>query len=170
MRSLFLIPLILNTFLISGQDFSNKVTALKDGESSPPAKIEDVSWIAGHWRGDALGGVAEEIWSKPAGGAMMASFRLVKDEKVVFYELITLLEENNTLILRLKHFNSDLTGWEEKAESVEFKLVEVKKSSVLFEGFTIEKEGPDKLNMYVLFDESEGKKQVGVFKYDRVVQ
>ena len=29
---------------------------------SPEARIEDVAWLEGHWVGEALGGIAEEIW------------------------------------------------------------------------------------------------------------
>mgnify|MGYP003712231237 FL=1 len=59
---------------------------LSEGESSPKANLEDVSWIEGHWTGEAFGGIAEEIWSAPLGNSMMFVFRLVNDDKVSFYE------------------------------------------------------------------------------------
>ena len=45
---------------------------------------------------------------------MMGSYRLVKDDKVIFYELQTIVEQGSSLVFRLKHFNADLSGWEEK--------------------------------------------------------
>lgn len=38
---------------------------------SPPATLAAVGWLEGHWLGDGLGGVSEEIWSPPRGGVMM---------------------------------------------------------------------------------------------------
>ena len=54
---------------------------------------------------------------------MMFSFKLVNDNKVVFYELGAITETNGTLLLQLKHFGPDFKGWEEKEESETFKLV-----------------------------------------------
>ena len=84
---------------------------LKEGQSSPKASIEDISWVAGHWRGEALGGITEEIWSPPLGGSMMGSFKLVVNDEVNFYELETISEENESLLLKIKHFDAALTGW-----------------------------------------------------------
>ncbi len=49
-----------------------------EGGNSPEATLEDVSWIAGHWKGEAFGGIAEEIWSPPLGDSMMFVFKLAK--------------------------------------------------------------------------------------------
>jgi hypothetical protein len=48
-------------------------------------------------------------------------YRLVRDRKPIFYELLTIVEENGSLMLRLKHFN--LTGWEDKLKTIDFPLV-----------------------------------------------
>jgi len=93
-------------------------------------KLENISWISGNWKGEALGGIAEENWSKPSGGSMMASFKLIKDGKVLFYEIEIIREVENTLILQLKHFNNDLKGWETKDETVDFPLKEITKTKV----------------------------------------
>ena len=134
---------------------------------SPKATIEDVSWIAGHWQGQAFGGTVEEIWAPPLGGSMMGAFKLVADGQVQFYELETISEENETLILRLKHFAPDLKGWEEKDKTIDFKLVGLTKTRAFFDGFTIEKISEDELNMYVIID-YEGKKEEMKFAYRRV--
>ena len=39
-----------------------------------------------------------------------------------FYEICTIVEENNSLVLKLKHLNRDLTGSEEKDEVRAFPL------------------------------------------------
>lgn len=104
--------------------------------SSPAATLADIAWLAGRWTGTGLGGVTDETWSAPAGGAMMGMFRMLKGEQVIFYEFLTLIEHEGSLLLELKHFNADLTGWEEKAESVRFRLVKITPESAWFEGLT----------------------------------
>ena len=110
---------------------------LAAGETSPPARSDDMAWLAGRWSGEALGGVSEEIWSAPRGGAMMGMYRLVREGKPVFYELCTIVEENGSLVLRLKHFNPDLTGWEEKTRTVDFPLVAIEGGAFHFEGMSL---------------------------------
>ena len=51
--------------------------------------LSRMSWLEGHWRGDGFGGVCEEIWGPVLGETRMGMFRLVRDDKIVFYEFIT---------------------------------------------------------------------------------
>ena len=139
---------------------------LQEGESSPQATLSDVDWIQGHWKGEALGGQVEEIWSPPLGESMMGSFKLVQNGKVKFYEIITISEMDQTLIMRLKHFDSELKGWEEKDETVDFKLVQLTPEKVFFDGLTFERISENEINVYVRFD-SEGKSSEGKFNYHR---
>ncbi len=97
---------------------SENIRHLKPGEKSPLASIDQVAWIAGHWKGEAFGGITEEIWSPPQAGSMMASFRLINKGVVSFYEIEIIREINGSLVLELKHFNNDLKGWETKDEVV----------------------------------------------------
>lgn len=48
------------------------------------ATLRDVAFIAGNWRGEMEGGVAEEDWKAPLGDNMMGMFRYVKDGKATF--------------------------------------------------------------------------------------
>jgi uncharacterized protein YijF (DUF1287 family) len=138
------------------------------GASSPPARIEDIAWIAGAWRCSALGGTAEETWSAPAGGSMMGMFRLYGEDGVSFYELMTISEQDGTLVLRLKHFAADLTGWEEKDETVIFPLVAVTPSAVQFDGLTFRREGDGGLRVFVSTEGRDGTRRELVFPYERI--
>ena len=140
---------------------------LQDKQPSPSATINDAAWIAGYWRGEAWGGTTEEIWSKPLGGSMMASFKFVNDGQVQFYELLTIKEHEQTLILKLKHFNPNLHGWEEKDESVDFRLVKQTPNKLYFEGYTFERIKPDEMNVYVVIDNN-GKKKETQFHFTRL--
>lgn len=134
---------------------------------SPNAKINDVAWISGTWQSEALGGIAEEIWSEPMGNSMMATFKLVSGGKVQFYEIEIIRELNESLILQLKHFNHDLKGWEAKDQTVDFPLVKITDSSIYFSGMTFEKVNDSEMNVYVLMHEKEGSKNEIKFNYKR---
>jgi len=121
--------------------------------TSPSANLNDVSWLQGHWKGEAFGGIAEEIWSPPLGDSMMFVFKLVDEGKVVFYEIGGIREVDNTLFFQLKHFGNDFKGWEEKDETVDAKLVKIEKDKVFFDDFTFEKVNDHEINVYVVVSE-----------------
>ncbi|MFT4938780.1 MAG: hypothetical protein ACI88A_001810 [Paraglaciecola sp.] len=134
---------------------------------SPAATINDVSWISGYWQGQAWGGETEEIWSRPAAGSLMGSFKFAQDGKVKFYELIIIREFNDSLILQLKHFSDELVGWEEKDQTVDFKLVKLGKNIVYFDGYTYEKVSDDEMNTYVVI-ENNGQAKETKFNFKRL--
>jgi hypothetical protein len=150
--------------LTAATAFSQNTLKFGEKDKSPAATINDVAWIAGTWQGTAMGGQCEEIWSKPAGGSMMFSFRMIVDNKVNFYELGHVVQKDGSLLLQLKHFEGNLKGWEEPFETVDFPLVKIEKGKAWFDGFTIEQKGPDRIIMYVLMEET-GKELV--FDYKR---
>ncbi len=136
-------------------------------EKTVAPKLENIAWIAGTWHGEAFGGITEEIWSKPSGGSMMASFKLINDGKVTFYEIEVIREIENTLILQLKHFGPDLKGWETKDETVDFPLKEITENKVVFEGMTFEKISEDQMNIYVDIKNDKGEVEVVKFNYNK---
>ena len=157
--------LSLALLVISLTAFSQKTIALGD-KTSPQATLSDVAWITGSWEGEAFGGQVQEVWAPPLGDSMMCAFKLVVDGKVEFYELCQIREESGSLVLRLKHFNGDLKGGEEKDETVDFKLVKVEKDIVYFDGFTVERVSKDKINMHVMIGEA-GEESEVTFNYSR---
>ncbi len=142
--------------------------SLTEGSESPKATLEAVSWVAGHWKGEAFGGIAEEIWSPPLGDSMMFVFKLASEGKVQFYEVGHIQQTGETLILQLKHFHGSLKGWEEKDETVDFKLVKLENNRVYFDGLTMEKMGDDEINMYVIVGDENGTSEEVKFNYKRV--
>ena len=130
---------------------------LADGAPRPAAKIADWAWIAGRWHGTGLGGSVDEVWSDPAGGSMVGHFRLVRDGKPIFYEILTVIEAEGSLEMRLKHVNPDMTGWEEKANFVTFKLAKLEPDAVYFSGLTFRRTSADGLEIYLaLRDRADG--------------
>ncbi len=100
---------------------------------------------------------------------MMGMFRLIKEDKIVFYEFFRLAEENGTLILRLKHLHPDLKGWEEKDATVEFPLVRLGSKELIFDGLTFKETGPDSISVTVrIGSRSGGPPREEKFVYKRV--
>jgi hypothetical protein len=164
---LILVALFMSSTLnCFGQDRFENTLEYDESAGSPRAGLGDVAWIAGQWRGEALGGVVEENWSRPFGGSMMAAFKLTVNGQVRFYELETIVEVDDTLLLRLKHFSADLHGWEARDETVDFRLVKVTDDRVYFDGMTFEKVGNDEMNVYVVIGDR-GEEKETKFTYRR---
>ena len=160
------LAIIICLFFVSFTYAQNNTLKFTENSVSPEAKLSDVSWIAGHWKGEAFGGITEETWSPPLGDSMMFSFKLVVDQKVVFYEIGGIREVDNTLLFQLKHFGADFKGWEEKDETVDAKLVKIEGNRVYFDQFTFEKISDNEINIYVVIAD-EGDEDEVKFNYKK---
>ncbi|MDZ7627362.1 MAG: DUF6265 family protein [Parvularculaceae bacterium] len=130
-----------------------KVRTLEDGATSPPAKIEDLAWLEGRWIGKGLGGCAEESVSPPVAREIIGKFRqLNADGTLRFYEFYTIAEKDGSLLWRIKHFNPDLTGWEDKDKSTEFRLVAIDGQTAYFDGLTYSRTGKNSLSAAVAIE------------------
>jgi hypothetical protein len=92
------------------------------GEPKGAARIASLSWMAGHWRGVADSTRLEEHWSMPAGDCMMGMFRAVRDGHVRAYQFMSLEQDPDGVLLRVKRFEPGLVGKEDKERSVVFRL------------------------------------------------
>jgi len=140
---------------------------LSPDQKSPAATIADMEWYAGRWTGSGLGGSNEEVWSPPRNGTMMGMYRMIKDGKPIFYELLLITEENGSLAIKLKHFHADLRGWEERDASVRFPLVAKRDGRIYFDGMTFERIGADRVKVYLAVEHKDGKVQEETFEYSR---
>jgi len=105
--------------------------------------IVQFSWLTGHWIGDGFGGVSEEIWSEPRGGSMIGLYRHLNKGENNFYEIFSLYEDEGGITFRLKHFNPDMVGWEDKEDFVEFPFISVEEGKAVFNGLIYELTNPD---------------------------
>lgn len=105
----------------------------------PPATLAQMDWLVGQWVGTGIGGApAMESWLPPSGGTMVGTFVQENGEgEIQFTEHLYLMEEEGTLVLRLKHFNADLTGWEEKDGMLTFRLIAVEDCAAYFRSLTL---------------------------------
>ena len=87
-------------------------------------------------------------------------FKLVSDDNVQFYEIMTIVPEKKSFVLRLKHFSPGLVGWEEKDKSVEFPLLVASEDEVRFDGLAFQKVSDDEMVISVLVEAKDGNKKL----------
>ncbi len=134
---------------VAAQNNSYLTLKLSSKDEMPEATIEDVAWLAGHWQGEMFGGTAEAVWSPPYGGTVMGMYKHVVNGDIKFYELMVIVEESKSLVLKLKHFNADLTAWEEKEKTVDFPLVKLTQTEIFFDGLTFRKIDDDTIKGFL---------------------
>lgn len=156
-----------NKLAIVGEFKTSATNPLNNTSAILEPKLENIKWIAGNWKGEAFGGQTEENWSEPSAGSMMATFKLIDKDKVVFYEIEIIREVENTLILQLKHFESDLKGWEEKDKTIDFPLKEITENKVVFEGMIFEKISANEMNIYVDIKQDNDSVETVKFNYKK---
>jgi len=128
---------------------SSHVLKLDAAAPRAMAKLADVAWLIGHWRGKGFGGDIEETWLAPNGSSMAGLFRLMNGGQAQIYEIFTIVEEEGSLALRLKHFTGALKAWEDKETLVNFPLVKLEPRAAYFAGLTYKLEGGDTLRVWL---------------------
>ena len=133
--------------LVAGTTVSAQETRIgEDGFESPSASLEQMDWLVGQWSGEGIGGApAMESWLPSTGGTMVGTFvQQSEDGEIMFTEHLYLMEEEGSLVLRLKHFNADLTSWEEKDDMLSFRLVAIEDCAAYFNALTLRCANRDK--------------------------
>lgn len=151
---------------ISASLYSQKILTLGNA-TSPNTNLDQVAWIAGHWKAEKFGFTNEEIWTAPLGGSMMGIYRSDNENYKSYYEIRQITQEDETLIFRLKPFFSDLTSFKEKEYTRDFKLVKIEKNIVYFDSLTIKQVSKDRINLLMLVKDG-GEIYKMKYKYYRV--
>ncbi|WP_306253837.1 DUF6265 family protein [Parvularcula sp. IMCC14364] len=149
-KILFFIVLNLFFGICAAEEIS--VYHLEEGASSHPATIKDISWLAGYWEGKGFGGKVVQLISPASGSQMMGAFQAQTSEgDTTMYQFYTFVEKDDTVVLRMKHFSSDFTGWEEKSDYAEFPLVSVEHHAVYFDRLSFVETQPGRMEAAVDF-------------------
>jgi hypothetical protein len=127
-----------------------------DTGDRPAATLDDIAWLTGSWTGEAFGEKIEETWNPPAGGSMVGMFKLFKGDDAAMYELFIAVEEQGSLVIKLKHFGADFKGWEGKDEYVSFPLVKIEDNAAHFAGLSYHRISDDEFHAYLAIS-SEGQ-------------
>lgn len=87
--------------------------------------LKDVAFIAGSWRGEDHGEMYEEIWSSASGKNMTGLYRWLQGDKAVMFEILTISQEKERVVLRLRHFHGNLQPWKNEDQPAELNLIEL---------------------------------------------
>lgn len=120
--------------LATGSALAAPPGAEEPAKAAGTASLADVAWIAGHWEDRSQGNLSEEVWTAPEGDSMLGMWRLVIGGKAKVLELLSLASGDEGVVLRLRHFDSDLVAREEKTDPVILKLIEHGGAQAIFEG------------------------------------
>lgn len=86
---------------------------------APRVKIDSLAFLAGNWIGTLEGGAAEETWSAARGDSIVGMFRWHHpDGSTNMYELLSIKQEGDAAVLRLRHFDSKFEPWKTEAAGV----------------------------------------------------
>ncbi len=103
-----------------------------DAQQPRETSVQSLAFLSGKWISENSGEIQEENWSSISGDSMIGSFRIVHGGKPVFYEFWVVEVENERPVLKLKHFDPDFTGWEEKNASTRMPLISSAENDALF--------------------------------------
>ena len=129
---------------------------LSEGESATTASLDDLSWLVGSWSGTAFGNTFEEVWNPPSAGSMVGMFKVINNDAVEFYELMTLSHVDGRLTLKVKHFTADFVAWEDKPDFTKFPLVALDKDAVHFSGISFYRRDDNHIDGYIVLKTQEG--------------
>lgn len=85
------------------------------------------------------------------------------DGEINFYEFFLL----DSTGLKLRHFNPDMTAWEDKEEFLHFKLVEFTDKKIILKGLIYELIRPNEMKIYLDMKEEDGSVRTEVFTMRR---
>lgn len=130
--------------------------------------INDFDFLVGYWEGTGFGGQSEEMWMPPRDGRMFGIFKQSSNSELQFSEFLEITSEGDSFVLRLRHFNSDFTAWEDKEEFVSFPFVSVADKQAVFEGLTYEITDNDELLVSLVLYSSDGSQRTEQFRFKRM--
>lgn len=141
-----------------------------ENEKSLPkaADLDNFKSIVGHWRGEGLGGVCEETWLPESAACMLGTFKFMKNGQLNFIEIMTLSIDSMGPAVRVKHFNADMTAWEDKAEMVTFRYDSSSANQHFFSGLRFTRPSDDSLQIGATFKNPDGSTLEEMFNFKRV--
>lgn len=143
----------------------SQVKTLEEDQAPGKGNVSDLNWMVGYWTGPGLGGECEEVWTPAVDGHMVGTFRLWQEGELVFSEFMNMIQDGESVSLKLKHFNPDLTGWEEKDKWTTFKLIEMGSQVAYFNGLTFKRSG-DQLSIFLSLIQN-GERKIEEFRFTR---
>ena len=90
---------------------------------------------------------------------MVGMFKVINNDAVEFYELMTLSHVDGRLTLKVKHFTADFVAWEDKPDFTKFPLVAFSKDVVHFSGISFYRRDENHIDGYIVLKTKEGVRE-----------
>jgi hypothetical protein len=141
------------------------------GSPAMAADLTDLSWLAGTWVEKPSEHKTIEIhWSQPDGNSMVGTYRVTIDDKLLMYEILTIIADKDRITYRFDLFGKS-SDFQNPATS-NFRLTANSGTTAHFEGkfggegplmlLTIERSSEDILTGWMVeASNPEGKRFVG---------
>jgi hypothetical protein len=111
--------------------------------------VSDLERLTGYWRGRTKDGMVEEYWLPEVRGNKACVFRWIRGGDIYIYEIAAVVERGGELHMLLRHFDRELTAWEEKDKPRDLVITELTPTKIVF----VNTEDPD--GRYMQYDTSE---------------
>ena len=98
--------------------------------AGPAASIEQLDWMTGNWAGNLGPNQLEENWIASEGNTLMAAVRMTGGDATSMFEMITIEEVDNSLVLHIQQWDPGFVPRTESA--MEMELTEITENSVSF--------------------------------------
>lgn len=120
-------------FVVVAALLLRSATSFAVEKNSAADKLDQIGWMQGSWTATVNGDYLDEFWSPPQGDSMIGMFRWNKKGTLWMCEMMTIVTEGENIVLRIKHFDRSLVGWEEKDKAVTLPLVKQSSDESVFE-------------------------------------
>lgn len=128
---------------------------------------KNIEWMQGDWVGDGFGGISYETWSPPIEGVMLGTYRHVSEGKNNFFELFTISQnDDGSFVMKLRHFNPDMTAWEDEKGHLIWPLKSHTDNSVTFGPCTYEMINADSMRITLIINNDE-KQETEIFNFKK---
>ncbi|MGF1607150.1 MAG: DUF6265 family protein [Rhodothalassiaceae bacterium] len=138
--------------------------ALAEDAAVDPAHL---AWLQGCWVGEGLGAEVSECWMAAPDGRMTGMFQLVEDGAQRFSEIFVLDDFGDGPVLRLKHFDAELKGWEAQDGFISFRLIKTEPDRASFKGLVYERTADDAMAVHLDIRRADGSVRTETLIFQR---
>lgn len=144
--------------------------------AAPKLDMAYAGFLAGHWLGRSGDLEIEELWLAPRGSVAEGVVRVLRDGAVHTLEYVLISAEDDRVVLRFNHFNSDYSIWETDGP-IELVLSSAAEDAIIFTNVRspirhaaevgYQRTGPDAMTSWIVAVGEDGARTRISFDYER---
>lgn len=163
--------LCLTQFPVHASEKAPEVLSYQSGQTLAPAHLAQFAWMVGDWRweGDVYGYKKGSLHIFPEKGQqMIALARGFEGDKFWMSEVVNYIEENGSVVKRMRHLGFELNSWEPQNEPIVVRLLRVEENIFYFHDHTIVKHNDNHYTLYLGLYNEKGEKYVVPIEHHRI--